>query len=202
MVDLMSPKLRLGTIETNFELKIDEKYPARNVFSYEEHPELGIGMSDLFKKCLRSSPDIIICGEARGVEADELIRAMRRGHPGSIGTIHTNSPETAIDDVAEMINEDGRSRDPVQLRYRVASSLDLIIQIRRFEDTGKRKVTRITEVVPDSLTQQYTLNDIFRYEVDPKNPALGEFVRAGNLSQPLKKKLNYYGLSEDKTKDM
>ena len=41
--------LRLGTIETNFELKIDEKYTDRNIFSYEEHPELNITMSDLFK---------------------------------------------------------------------------------------------------------------------------------------------------------
>lgn len=202
MVDLMNPKLRLGTIETNFELKIDEKYPDRNIFSYEEHPELGINMGELFKKCLRSSPDIIICGEARGAEADELIRAMRRGHPGSVGTIHTNSPETSIDDIAEMINEDGRRRDPVQLRHRVASALDLIIQIRRFEDTGIRRITRVTEVVPNSDTLDYKLNDIFKFEVNPHNPETGTFEKIGRLTEGVKKKLNYYGLPYEDVKDM
>lgn len=202
LVGLMDPGLRLGTIETNFELKIDEKYPDRNIFSYEEHPELGIYMSDLFKKCLRSSPDIIICGEARGEEADELIRAMRRGHPGSIGTIHTNSPETTIDDVAEMINEDGKRRDPIQLRYRVASALDLIIQIRRFDDTGVRRVTRITEVIANPNTLEYSLNDIFRYEVDPNNPSTGSFKKTGKISDRLKNKLNYFGIPYNELQDM
>lgn len=202
LVGLIDPALRLGTIETNFELKIDEKYPDRNIFSYEEHPELGIYMSDLFKKCLRSSPDIIICGEARGEEADELIRAMRRGHPGSISTIHTNSPETTIDDVAEMINEDGRRRDPIQLRYRVASALDLIIQIRRFTGTGVRRITRITEVIDHSDTLTYSLRDIFRYEVDPQDPSKGWFRKVGQISEKLKQKLNYYGVPEKDLQDM
>jgi len=202
LVGLMDPNLRLGTIETTFELKLDEKYPDRNIFSYEEHPELGITMSDLFKKCLRSSPDIIICGEARGEEADELIRAMRRGHPGSIGTVHSNSPETVIDDVAEMINEDGKRRDPIQLRFRVASALDLIIQIRRFEDTGVRRVTRITEVISDPETLKYSMNDIFRYEVDPKDPSKGWFKKVGKISETLKKKLNFFGVPEKDLQDM
>lgn len=202
MIDLMDPKLRIGTIETNFELKIDEKYPDRNIFSYEEHPEIGVTMGELFKKCLRSSPDVIICGEARGEEADELIRAMRRGHPGSIGTVHTNSPETAIDDVSEMINEDGRRRDPAQLRHRVASAIDLIIQIRRFDDTGIRRITKITEVIPNVETLNYELNDIYSFEVDRVDPRTGVFHKTGNLSEPLKKKLNYYGLPYEKVKDM
>lgn len=194
LVSFMDPALRLGTIETNFELKLDEKYPDRNIFSYEEHPEIGITMSDLFIKCLRSSPDIIICGEARGAEADELIRAMRRGHPGSIGTIHTNSPESAIDDLAEMINEDGKRRDPIQLRYRIASALDLIIQIRRFEETGVRRITRITEVRDDFRNLSYTLHDIFRFEIDKNDPTQGDFVKVGSISDRLKNKLNYFGL--------
>jgi len=202
LVGFMPADLRIGTIETNFELKLDEKYPDRNIFSYEEHPELNIYMGDLFKKCLRSSPDIIICGEARGAEADELIRAMRRGHPGSISTVHTNSPETAIDDVAEMINEDGKRRDPIQLRYRVASALDLIIQIRRFEDTGIRRVTRITEVIADKTSYKYEMRDIFRFEVDKDDPSKGEFKKVGNLSEAMKNKLNYFGLPYEEIKNM
>lgn len=202
MAGLMPENLRLGTLETNFELKLDEKYPERNIFSYEEHPEIGVSMGDLFKKCLRSSPDIIICGEARGEEADELIRAMRRGHPGSVGTIHTNAAETAIDDLSEMINEDGRRRDPLQLRYRIASSLDLIIQIRRFDETGTRRITRITEVVSDPKTLDYELADIFRYDVNPNKPSEGAFHKCGTITEDLKTKLVYFGLPYDEVKGM
>lgn len=202
MVGLMDTKLRLGVIETNFELKIDEKYPERNIFSFEEHPEINILMGDLFKKCLRSSPDIIIVGEARGAEADELIRAMRRGHPGSMSTIHTNSPETAVDDLAEMINEDGKRRDPIQLRYRVASAIDLIIQIRRFDDTGIRRITRITEILNSPDSYKYSLNDIYRYEVDKADPSKGNFRKVGNISEDLKNKFNYFGLPYDQIENM
>lgn len=189
LTTFMDNKLRLGIIETNFELKLDEKYPERNLFSYEERPELGISMGDLFKKCLRSSPDIIICGEARGPEADELIRAMRRGHPGSIGTIHTNSPETAVDDLAEMINEDGNRRDPVFLRYRVASAIDIIVQMHRLEETGKRKITRISEVVTRSIEEDPQVSDIFIY-----NHERG-FEKRGAVTEGLKKKLKYFNSS-------
>jgi pilus assembly protein CpaF len=193
LIGFTDPQLRIGVLETDFELMLEEEYPERNIFTYEEHLELNITLGDLFRKCLRSSPDIIIVGEARGMEADEMIRAMRRGHSGSMSTIHTNAPETAIDDIAEMINEDGKRRDPIQLRYRVASAIDVIIQIHRMMD-GKRRITRITEVTSDYETQSYTFNDKFIYKIDPKNPTQGNFVRVGKLSEKLKQKLNFYGL--------
>jgi len=202
LLGLTDDNLRIGTIESNFEMKIDEKYPERNVFSYEEHPEIGVTLSVLFKKCLRSSPDIIIVGEARGEEADELVRAMRRGHPGSMSTIHTNSPETAINDLAEMINEDGKRRDPMQLHYRIASAIDVIIQIRRFDDTGIRRITRISEVVTNPLTLSYELNNIFEYAVDEDSPSLGNFQKIGVTTEEYRKKLNYFGLPYHKIKEM
>jgi len=189
LTTFMDNRLRLGVIETNFELKLDEKYPERNLFSYEERPELGIGMSDLFKKCLRSSPDIIICGEARGPEADELIRAMRRGHPGSIGTIHTNSAETAVDDLAEMINEDGKRRDPIFLRHRIASAIDIIVQMHRLEETGKRKITKISEVIIENPEDDYKVSDIYVHTYE------NGFVKRNAVTNNLRKKLMYFNSS-------
>ena len=193
LVGLMNPKLRLGTIETNFELKIDEKYPERNIFSYEQHEELGITMNHIFKECLRSSPDIIICGEARGEEADELIKAMRRGHEGSIGTIHTNSPETCVPDIHEMINEDGQARDVATNCHRIASALNFIVQIRRFDD-GTRRVTRIVEVTSDDKTLDYKLNDIFVFKQDEEDANKGAFVKVGKIHKQTIDKLVRFGV--------
>lgn len=197
LCDYISPKLRLGTIESNFELKLSEKYPDRNIFEYEAHEELGRTLGFLFKLCLRSSPDIIILGEARGAEeAEQLINAMRRGHPGSIGTIHTNSAETAIDDIVEMILEDGKKREPSLLKHRVANAIEFIIQAHRFEDTGERKITRITEVVSiedENSYGKYELNDIFVYDVKNR-----QFRQTGKVKNPrLLKKMQFFGLTDE-----
>lgn len=192
LVGLMDPKLRLGTIETTFELHLEEQYPDRNIFSFEERPELGIFMPDLFVKCLRCSPDIIICGEARGREADDLIRAMRRGHPGSISTIHTSSPQMAIDDLADMINLDGKLRDPIQLRHRIATALDFVIQMHRDEYTGVRRIVRICEVLSSYDSYKWEIQDIWRWEIDGEGR--GEFRRVGSVSQEIKEKLLYFGV--------
>lgn len=202
MVGLMNPNLRIGTIESTFELKLDEEYPDRNVFSYEAQEDLGITLTDLFIKCLRSSPDVILLGEARGQEADELIRAMRRGHPGSISTIHTNSPEMAIDDLADMISLDGRRHDPEALRHRIATAIDIIIQLHRSEYTGVRRIVRITEVISDARSYDWYTQDIWRFVVDPNNPDEGEFRKVGSISDGLKQKLVHFGLTASEVADL
>lgn len=193
LIGLMDEKLRIGTIETNFELKVDEKFPERNIISYEEHLELGVTMSALFKKMLRSSPDVIICGEARGAEADDMIHAFRRGHPGSIGTMHTNSVETMVDDICEMINDDGKNRDPKQLRYRVASSIHFVIQIRRCDD-GVRRLVRLSEVIPNPETLDYEINDIFVFDQDKEVGTKGVFKKIGKISDKTKEHLIYHNV--------
>lgn len=201
LYDYVNPNLRIGTIESNFELKLAEKFPNRNIFEYEEHQELGVTLGDLFKLCLRSSPDIIFLGEARGSqEAEALINSMRRGHPGSIGTIHTNNAETAIDDLVEMILEDGeKKRDPMLVKNRVVNAVDIIIQIHKFGN-GKRKIARITEVVPmaeSEYTGKYKLNDICEYD-----EIKDEFIDKGFIEgDSLKKKMKFFGVSQEEIKD-
>lgn len=196
LCDYMDPKLRVGTVESNLELKLTEKYPERNIFEYESQEEIGVDLGKLFRLCLRSSPDIIILGEARGSEESEaLINSMRRGHPGSIGTIHTNSADTAIDDLMEMIMEDGRKREPALLKHRIANAIEVIVQAHRFEN-GDRKIVRVTEVIPiqdDNVFGRYRLNDIYRY-----NQASEEFERKGYIEgKNLKEKFAFYGLSDE-----
>lgn len=196
LCDYINPNLRLGTIESNFELKLSEKYPDRNIFEYESHEELGLTLGELFKLCLRSSPDIIILGEARGSEeAEALINSMRRGHPGSIGTIHTNGPDTAIDDLMEMIMEDGKKREPSLLKHRISNAVEFIVQAHRLEN-GDRKIIKITEVIPildDESYGRYELNDIWVY-----NKKQNEFNMVSKIkNKKLIKKLAFHGVSEE-----
>jgi pilus assembly protein CpaF len=206
LIDFINPKYRLGVIETHFELKLDETYPERNIVCFEAHEEdpVNVSMKDLFVSMLRFSPDIIIIGEARSTEAEEMIKAMRRGHQGSIGTIHSSSPELAIADIMDMINEDGKARNAEMLLKKVTNAIDIIIQLRRFED-GTRRITKISEIwaTPESELQfKYEIRDLWEWVVDYTHPNNGYFRKVNQASDQLKAKLYYYGLTEEEVKTL
>lgn len=76
-------------------------------------------------------PDRIILGEIRGAEALTYLRAINTGHPGSITTIHADSPRRAIDQLALLVLQSGSrlSWDDV-VRY-AARSIDVVVQMGR-----------------------------------------------------------------------
>ena len=56
--------------------------------------------------CLRLRPERIIVGELRGAEAFSYLRAINTGHPGSMSTLHADTPEMAM----EQLNDGKASR--------------------------------------------------------------------------------------------
>lgn len=97
---------------------------------------------DLIEACLRLRPDRIIVGELRGAEAFSYLRAVNTGHPGSIATIHADSPALAIEQLILMIMQAdlGITRD--QIKEYVESVIQVIIQLKRGEK-GRRYVSEI-----------------------------------------------------------
>lgn len=97
---------------------------------------------DLIEACLRLRPDRIIVGELRGAEAFSYLRAVNTGHPGSIATLHADTPALAMEQLILMIMQAdlGITRD--QIRAYVESVIQVIIQLKRGEK-GKRYVSEI-----------------------------------------------------------
>lgn len=119
-----------------------------------------VSMRDLLKSSLRLRPDRIIVGEVRSSEALELINAMNTGHKGCLGTVHANSPEDAIVRL-EALAQGGDSRiSEKALRHQVASAIDLIVQVSRFQD-GSRRVAAISEVRGMNADGAYNVTPIF-----------------------------------------
>lgn len=52
---------------------------------------------------VRMRPDRIILGELRGVEAFTFLRAVNTGHPGSMTTIHADTPQRAIEQFSLLV---------------------------------------------------------------------------------------------------
>jgi len=184
--------LHVVTMETRQELFLNKLYDDLSVASLEECLEHGIGHDELFRVSLRMTPSIIVCGEMRSYEAEWVIHAMRRGHPGSMSSLHTTSPEFVVDDIAEMICKDGKAREPKQLAQYIANAIDIVVQINRSDKTGKRHITRVTELLKDESTRHadtpYIINDLYQYSEN-----IDMFMRSGQIRcKALKLKILQY----------
>ena len=97
---------------------------------------------DLIEACLRLRPDRIIVGELRGVEAFSFLRAINTGHPGSISTLHADTPQMAIEQLKLMVMQAGLGLPPDQIRNYILNVVDIVIQLKR-GDKGQRFVSEI-----------------------------------------------------------
>jgi pilus assembly protein CpaF len=138
---------RIVTIEDAAELQLQQPH----VLRHETRPanvegEGEVTMRDLVRNSLRMRPDRIILGEARGVEAFDMLQAMNTGHEGSMCTIHANRPREALARLENMICMSGITLPGRAVRSQIADAIDLVVQIKRCRD-GVRRVTHVVEVI-------------------------------------------------------
>jgi type IV secretion system protein VirB11 len=101
-----------------------------------------VSTQDLIEACLRLRPDRIIVGELRGAEAFSFLRAINTGHPGSIATLHADTPRMAIEQLKLMVMQAGLGLPPEQIREYILNVVDIIVQLKRAEK-GRRYVSEI-----------------------------------------------------------
>ncbi|RMB24877.1 type IV secretion system protein VirB11 [Sphingomonas sp. PP-F2F-G114-C0414] len=107
--------------------------------------EARVTAEDLLIASLRMRPDRIILGEIRGSEAFTFLRAVNTGHPGSIATIHADSPMGSIMQLGLLIMQAGMKMSWEDIISYVKVSLDIVVQLRR--GSSGRYVHEISEVV-------------------------------------------------------
>jgi pilus assembly protein CpaF len=151
---------RIVTIEDAAELKL----PQDHVVILESRPanlegKGAITIRDLVKNCLRMRPDRIVVGECRGGEALDMLQAMNTGHDGSLSTLHANTPRDALSRLETMILMAGMDLPLRAIREQVSSAVNLIVQIARQSDGGRR-VTQVTEIA-GMEGDVYRLQDVF-----------------------------------------
>ncbi|MBI2706261.1 MAG: CpaF family protein [Actinobacteria bacterium] len=132
---------RIITIEDAAELRL----PGEHVVRLEARPanSEGIGevrIRDLVRNALRMRPDRILIGEVRSGEALDLLQAMNTGHEGSLSTCHANSTADALRRLETMVLMSDLDLPLPAIREQIASSLDLIVQVARRPDGGRRVV--------------------------------------------------------------
>jgi pilus assembly protein CpaF len=188
---------RIVTIEDAAELQLQQPHVVRletRPANLEGQGEVSI--RDLVKNSLRMRPDRIILGECRGSEAIDMLQAMNTGHEGSMSTVHANNPREALTRLENMISMGGFGLSPKAMRMQVASAIDLICQVSRMRDGGRR-ITHIAEVVGiegDVITMQ----ELFAYKYkgeDAGGKLVGNFESTG-LRPQFTEKAAYFGLDK------
>ena len=103
--------------------------------------EASVTPADLVEAALRLRPDRIIMGEVRGAEAISWLRAVGTGHPGSITTVHANSPGGAVEQLAMMSISAGTELGRAELVDYIRTTVDVFVQLGQEE--GARLVTQV-----------------------------------------------------------
>ena len=84
-------------------------------------------MRMLVHEALRMSPDRIVIGEVRGGEALDLLDAMNTGHPGSICTIHSDSPRETLPRLVRLALRNPQAPRPETVLGEVVNTVDLLV---------------------------------------------------------------------------
>ena len=101
-----------------------------------------VSTQDLIEACLRLRPDRIIVGELRGAEAFSFLRAINTGHPGSISTLHADTPEMAMEQLKLMVMQAGLGMPPEEIKTYIRAVIDVVVQLKRASG-GKRYISEV-----------------------------------------------------------
>ena len=189
---------RIITIEDSAELSLDQAQVVR----LESRPPNIEGrgevtLTDLVKNSLRMRPDRIIVGETRGGEVMDMFQAMNTGHPGSMSTVHANSPSDALSRMSVMATMSPMALPEKAMQALMASAVNLIVQLSRMAD-GKRKAVSITEI-SGVEGGSVAMTEIFAFDQtgrDDQGRVTGYFTGRSNIPKALER-IKAYGLDLD-----
>ncbi|QSB44337.1 P-type DNA transfer ATPase VirB11 [Tsuneonella flava] len=132
---------RLVLIEDTEELHLRHANAVGLIAARGALAEAEVSAEDLLIAALRMRPDRIILGELRGQEAFTFLRAVNTGHPGSMTTIHADTPQRAIEQLSLLVLQSGSRLSRDDVREYVRQSIDLFVQLERRD--GRRRVCQV-----------------------------------------------------------
>jgi type IV secretion system protein VirB11 len=132
---------RLVVIEDAPEVRLDHPNSVGLVAVRGELGEARVDAELLLAAALRLRPDRILLGELRGKEAFAFLRAVNSGHPGSLTTVHADSPAGALDQIALLALTSGVDLGWDKVQTYVSKVIDVIVQLDR--TAGARRVSEV-----------------------------------------------------------
>jgi type IV secretion system protein VirB11 len=139
----IDPFERILTLEDTRELFPPQKNAVHLLASRGDQGTAQVTIQSLLETSLRMRPDRLFVGEIRGAEAFAFLRAINTGHPGSMSTIHADTPLGAYEQLAMMMQQAGMSSaySKQDLMSYIQMVIPVVIQLRRAG--GRRGISEI-----------------------------------------------------------
>jgi Flp pilus assembly CpaF family ATPase len=164
----IDPSESIGTIETEFELHLDQ-FPDRHprVFAWEARPGNGqvspdgtvageVTVAQLLYSSHRYNLSRVIVGEVRGGEVTTMFQAMQAG-AGSMSTIHADDAKAVVERLVTLAI-DGSTGGAEYAYRQVAHHIDVIVHIAMRDTHGpdgtRRRRRFVSEVVAVDIGEQ------------------------------------------------
>lgn len=137
------------------------------------------------KQFQRNRNDRVIIGETRGAEFAEFLVAANSGKNGSLTTIHADNPVSCLRKMTNFATQGFNGLNVRSVNTELASAVDIIVQLHRFPDTGRHRVTQIQEV-----TQTLSNNESASISTQPLytyDSVTDTFKKEENMTDGLRK---------------
>lgn len=171
---------RLITIEDTPELKPTQPNHVQLIATRGNQNIARVDPRHLVEASLRMRPDRLLLGEVRGGEALDFLQAINTGHPGSLSTVHANSPESAYTRLALLVMQSGAGGgfglSKTEIVETLRATLPLVIQLGRHNG----RPGMLTDIFYDPFVRNGGAAAI-------KNPELLRFQQQGiaSIGRPL-----------------
>lgn len=141
LIQLIPHEERLITIEDTREAMLPQPNVLHLLASKGTQGTARVGIQDLLEACLRLRPDRLFLSELRGSEAFSFLRAVNTGHPGSITTLHADTPRGAFEQLVLMVTQAGLGLSRPEILDYIHSVVEVVVQLKRI--AGQRIVSEI-----------------------------------------------------------
>ena len=140
---IVDARERIITLEDTRELFPPQANAVHLVASRGDQGTAAVTVQSLLEAALRMRPDRLFVGEVRGPEAFALLRAINTGHPGSMSTVHADTPLGAYEQLAMMTQQAGlgSAYSKQDLMSYIQMVIPVVIQLHR--EGGRRGVSEI-----------------------------------------------------------
>ena len=131
---------RIFSIEDTRELKPPQPNYLALLASKGDQGKSRVTIQNLLEAALRLRPDRIFLGEIRGAEAYSFLQAVNTGHPGSLTTLHADSPRGAFERIALATMQAGLGLSKSEIMDYVRTVVPVVVQLRRKPTRGLSEI--------------------------------------------------------------
>lgn len=180
---------RLITIEDIDELQLVDLFPdCVSLVGHEktdpDSAEADVSIHALFKNALRMTPDRLIIGEVRGMEAKDILDASVTEQGGILFTVHLNQPDLLFQRFHWLLLNSGLQQPLDIVVAQVKAALNVIVQINRPTDADGQATRRMTEIA--EVRSDGSIVPLWQWQGD-------DWIQTADVSATLQHKMALYG---------